>query len=277
MNASDRPLFVAEAMEQAPNRIAGTDLLSALLNTPPAVEYQPIKDARSLATVAYEALARFSANGRALPPDRVFAALHDNPLLFHYAELKWKRLQIELAPRDGHLFVNLDPDAWVSGLESDGRDSYLELFAPLSGRLVVEIIENLHLRDVYRARDLSNAFKAAGVPIALDDVSSTQGIVSFASLMDAHYMKFERGWLFEEAPEGDREVHLALIEYALSLSRRFALTTVLEGVETEEHLALARRYGFDHVQGFLFRDQFVRRVADRRGRPSRYARAAIAI
>ncbi len=266
MNAGEK-FFTLVDTTQAQRPIAGAELLTAILHAPPAVEYQPIKDVRTLDTLGYEALARFSANGRTLPPDQVFAALHDNPLLFHYAELKWKRLQIEMAPRDGHLFVNLDPDAWVSGRHSDGKDSYLELFAPLAGWLVVEIIENLHLRDVACAQTLSNAFKAAGVPIALDDVSSTQGIVSFASLMDARYMKFERSWLFDDSNENDGQVRLAPIEYALSLSHRFALTTVLEGVETEAHLALARRYGFDCVQGFLFRDQFVRRTGERRQAP----------
>lgn len=266
MNANDKFYFVPEATER--QSLLGAELLTAILHAPPAVEYQPIKDARSLETVGYEALARFSANGRPLPPDRVFAALHDNPLLFHYAEMKWKRAQIELAPRDGHLFVNLDPDAWMHGWHCDGKDSYLDLFRPLAGWLVVEIIENLHLRDVERAQDLSNTFRMAGVPIALDDVSSTQGIVSFASLMDAQYMKFERGWLFDDEGGADKEVHLALIEYALSLSRRFALSTILEGVETEEHLALARRHGFDYVQGFLFRDQFIRRTGERRQRPA---------
>lgn len=241
----------------------GRDLLTAVLNEPPAVEYQPIKDAHSLETVAHEALARFSVQGRPLPPDRVFAALHDNPLLFHYAELKWKRLQIELAPREGRLFVNLDPDAWVHGWHCDGEDSYLSLFAPLHERLVVEIIENLHLRDVEHAQGLSTACRVAGIPVALDDISSSQGLVSFAALSDAHYMKFDRSWLFRGEDDASDQIREALIEYALSLSHRFALITVLEGVETEEHLALARRFGFDCVQGFLFRDEFIRRSGDR--------------
>lgn len=243
-----------------PAFLYGRDLLAAVLSEPPGVEYQPLKRVRDLDTVAYEALARFSVQGRPLPPDRVFAALHDNPLLFHYAELKWKRLQIELAPRAGQLFVNLDPDAWVHGWQSDGADSYLDLFASQRGRLVVEIIENLHLRDVEHAHGLSNACRVAGIPVALDDISSSQGLVSFAALSDAQYMKFDRSWLFRSDNDEGEQIREALIEYALSLSHRFALTTVLEGVETEAHLALARRYGFDCVQGFLFRDDFIRRA-----------------
>lgn len=264
MNAAE--IAVLNTAAHMPH-VRGGDLLAAVIHEAPAVEYQPIKDARGLETVAYEALARFSARGRALAPDRVFAALHDNPLLLHYAELKWKRAQIELAPRDGHLFVNLDPDAWVHGWHCDGKDAYIEMLAPLRDWLVVEIIENLHLRDVEHAESLSTACKVAGIPIALDDVSSSRGLVSFAALSDAQYMKFDRSWLFRADDAAEREVRLSLIEYALTLSRRFSLTTVLEGVETEEHLALARRYGFDCVQGFLFKDQFIRRVADRRGAP----------
>lgn len=258
-------VFLGASSRAAPLR--GRDLLTAILNEPPAVEYQPIKHARTLETVAYEALARFSADGRSLPPDRVFAALHDNPLLFHYAELKWKRAQIAMAPRDGHLFVNLDPDAWAHGLRIDGMDSYMELFAPLRDWLVVEIIENMHLRDVECAQGLSIACNAAGIPVALDDVSSSQGVVSFAALAEAHYMKFDRSWLSRGGNDEESATHHSLVEYALSFSRRFALTTVLEGVETETHLALARRLGFDCVQGFLFRDQFVQRVGDRRTPP----------
>lgn len=244
--------------------LRGHDLLEAVLHGPPTVEYQPIKDVRCLDTIGYEALARFSARGKPLPPDRVFAALHENPLLFHYAELKWKRAQIELAPRDGHLFVNLDPDAWVHGWDCSGVDDYMDLFAPLRGWLVVEIIENLHLRDIEHAESLSNACQAAGIPVALDDVSSSRGFVSFAALMNAQYMKFDRGWLFPADDEPEAALRQAVIEYALSFSRRFALTTVLEGVENAEHLELARHYGFDCVQGFLFKDQFLRRSGDRR-------------
>lgn len=264
MNAITEGCDLAARPPQA--QITGAEILTALIGEVPAVEYQPIKAARTLRTVGYEALSRFSAHGRALPPDQVFAALHDNPLLFHYAELKWKRLQIELAPSEGRLFVNLDPHAWLHGWDSDGKDSYLELFAPHAGRLVVEVIENLHLSDVARAERLSGAFKAAGIPIALDDVSCSKGIVSLASLMDAQYMKFDRGWLSDELDAARRENRQALLEYALGLSRRLSLITVLEGVETEEHLLLARHYGFDCVQGFLFRDEFIRRVGERRSR-----------
>lgn len=241
-----------------PLHIRGSEILTALINEVVAVEYQPIKATQSLDTIGHEALSRFFVQNRALPPDRVFAALHDNPLLFHYAELRWKKLQIEKAPTQGLLFVNLDPHAWLHGMECDAQDSYLELFKPHAHRLVVEVIENLHLSDVEQAENLSLAFKSAGIPLALDDVSCTQGIVSLASLMDAQYMKFDRGWLQNPTHTLEKDKRFALLEYALNLARELNLTTILEGVETKEHLALARQYKFDCVQGFLFKNDFIK-------------------
>ncbi len=64
MNAGDK-CFARADTEGGRGPIPGNDLLMAILPAPPAVEYQPIKDARTLDTLGYEALARFSANGRA--------------------------------------------------------------------------------------------------------------------------------------------------------------------------------------------------------------------
>jgi hypothetical protein len=45
----------------------------------------------------------------------VFDTLHDSPVTLVQVELMSKRWQIEHAPRDGLLFLNLDPHA-VAGL-----------------------------------------------------------------------------------------------------------------------------------------------------------------
>jgi EAL domain-containing protein (putative c-di-GMP-specific phosphodiesterase class I) len=259
-------------------RVSGRELLTAVLDEPLAVEYQPLKHARSLDTVAYEALARFAVDGRPLAPGPVFAALHDNPLLLHYVELKCKRLQIERAPQRARLFVNLDPDAWLHGLRCDRADRYLELFSQHADRVVVEIVENLHLRDVELAERIGRSFRSAGITLALDDVSSSQGLLSCASLLSARYMKFDRHWLNGDGGDED-SLRVALLESVLLFARRAGLTTILEGVETQAHLALARHLGFDWVQGFLFGDQCIRREAApcARAQPPRRLESAQAV
>lgn len=220
------------------------------------VEYQPFVDLRSGEVRCHEALARFvAADGRGLPPDRVFGALHDNPLLLLHTELEMKRLQIAEAPAHGELFVNLDPDSYVAGEEEDGGNLFLPLFVAERSRLVVEIIENLHLRDVTTSERMIAELADADIRMAIDDLSSSRGLVSYAALMSACFVKFDRSWLAGEMSARQR----TLLTWALAQAADLGLVTVLEGVEDETHLALARQMGFDLAQGFLYRDRFIRR------------------
>lgn len=228
------------------------------------VEYQPFVGVDSGEVVCHEALARFiDGDGAALPPDLVFGALHDNPLLLLHTELEMKRLQLDEAPAHGLLFVNLDPDSYVAGEAADGGNRFLPLLATQRSRLVVEIIENLHLQDVVLSALMIQALDAAGIRMAVDDLSSSRGLVSYAALMSAAYVKFDRSWL--AGTMSSRQC--TLLTWALAQAHDLGLVTVLEGVETPEHLAQARQMGFDLVQGFLYADRFIRRGCQAGRRP----------
>lgn len=220
------------------------------------VEYQPFVSVDGGEVLCHEALARFvDADGRAMPPDQVFGALHENPLLLLHTELEMKRLQLAEAPPHGLLFVNLDPDSYTAGEAADGGNLFLPLLASQRNRLVVEIIENLHLQDVTISARMIAALDGAGIRMAIDDLSSSRGLVSYAALMSAAFVKFDRSWLSGEMNARQR----TLLTWALAQARDLGLATVLEGVETEEHLTLARQMGFDLAQGFLYTERFIRR------------------
>lgn len=220
------------------------------------VEYQPLVCTRSGETRGHEALARFvDARGAALPPEPLFEALHDNPLLLMHAELGSKRLQLDEAPAHGLLFVNLDPDSFAAGDCADGSNVFTQLLGARRDRVVVEAIENLHLQDVILSCRMIEALAAADIRIAVDDLSSSRGLISYASLLSAAVVKFDRSWLNGELTPRQHK----LLVWAVAQARDLGLSTVLEGVETREHLEQAKKLDFDLVQGFLFADRFVRR------------------
>lgn len=244
------------------NPIHSHTILDCLLARRFGVEYQPLVGTADGEIRCYEALARFvDAGGGLMPPDIVFEALHDNPLLLLHAEREMKLLQLQEAPANGLLFVNLDPDSYAAGAGPDGENIFLPIFRSQRNRLVVEVIENLHLQDVILSRQLIADLCEAGIKVAIDDVSSSRGLVSYASLMDAAFVKFDRSWLTGELGARRRTI----LTWALAQAADLGLTTVLEGVETAEDLALARQMGFDLVQGFLFSERFVRRGCLPRG------------
>ena len=220
------------------------------------VEYQPIVDLASGATVAHEALSRFYGGpDRAYPPAPLFARLHDEPSMLLHVELETKRFQIERAPA-GPLFVNVDPDSYHAGAGGPGH-ALLDTLGRCTVPLVVESIEILGARDGGRSSDMIRALRARGLGVALDDIGAPGALLSLDALAEVDVLKLDRSWLRRARDPRQR----AVLDALAGLARRLGARTVLEGVETAEHLAFARELGVDAVQGFLFRDRFVSSLA----------------
>jgi EAL domain-containing protein (putative c-di-GMP-specific phosphodiesterase class I) len=214
------------------------------------VEYQPIVDLRTRDVVAHEALARFVDAGKTcVPTSDVFAGLHQDPGRLCALEIEAKALQIEHAPA-GPLYLNVDPDAWAAA-EGPRGNPLVEL---LRGRddVVVETIENQHVRDADRSREMAVALNAVGLPVALDDVGAAETLLSLDALFNASILKLDRSVLRQLGDPRRRDFYGDFV----TAVRRLGLYTVAEGVETEADLAAARALGVDAAQGFFFRSAF---------------------
>ena len=233
-----------------------SDVLALVLARQFGVEYQPIVELRTGRTVGYEALSRFAdPAGREVPAASVFACLHDDPTLLLFVEVETKRFQMNQAPA-GTLYLNVDADSFQAGSRVD-RNPLVELLAGRKGETVVEVIEALDVADARLSRGLVDAMRAIGIGVALDDVGAPDALISLEALKEADVLKLDRTWLDRIHQPRDR----AVLEALLGLARRLGSRTILEGVETPLHLALAEELGVDAVQGFLFRDRFVLRNA----------------
>lgn len=227
-------------------------LLDILEHQRIGAEYQPIKATRSLETVGYEALARFyDACQQSVPPQAVFEALHASPLTLIQAELMSKRWQIGHAPRDGLLFLNLDPDVLEN--TADYREHPILKLLNQPNRMVVEIIENASIQEARRSLWLAECLAQMGIRSALDDIGADGTMLSLPVLCSVDILKFDRCWLKAIQQPAQKRMLSMLIDYARQEKR----LTILEGVETEEDLALARLLDVDLVQGFYFRNQFI--------------------
>ena len=227
-------------------------LLDTIENQRIGTEYQVLVDTASLETVGHEALARFyRRDGAALPPQLVFDALHHSPFTLFQVELLAKRFQIAAAPPEGLLFLNVDPDAFMQPVSDERRHPMLALFESPQ-RLVVEIIENSSVQEAHLSQRLAEILKAHGVRLALDDIGGPESMLSLTLLGGVDYFKFDRSWLGRRGDPAGMRLLKALLGYARELGKQ----CVLEGVETERDLELARELEVDLVQGFLFRERF---------------------
>jgi EAL domain-containing protein (putative c-di-GMP-specific phosphodiesterase class I) len=217
-----------------------------------SVEYQPVIALGDGTVFGWEALARFhGADGAALEPQKVFDALHASPLSLFQVEYEMKRLQLAHAPDDGtRLFLNIDPDAFAVGAD----EPLHPLVTLLQGRpgVVVEIIENSSLNDADIGEAMCAAFVGSRIQLALDDIGAPRSMLSLPILMSVDFLKFDRSWL---AHRSDR-VRCAALRHLVAFARECGKTSILEGIENQDHFTFAQGIGVDCVQGYLFRERF---------------------
>ncbi|QSX42346.1 EAL domain-containing protein [Shewanella cyperi] len=216
-------------------------------------EYQALVDTISGDTLGYEALARFQTlEGQAVAPNSLFERLHHNPAQLARVELAAKACQLRHAPHADKLFLNIDPHS-LQGLDDDWFEALAQ-----RGNITIELIENTCINDAVIATELAHRLQHHGIRVALDDAGAPHALLSLPLLAQVDCIKFDRHWLDLLQDDCQR----TLLEHLLGFARETGKNTVLEGIETQEQLTLARRLGLDMVQGFLFRERFIRQIPD---------------
>lgn len=213
-------------------------------------EYQPFVDPHTLAIDGYEALARFHLpNGDTIAPNIVFEQLHESTERLAAVEYQAKVFQLAHAPRQQRIFINVDPHA----VDGPHTAKLLQLLSQYR-QVTVEIIENTCINDAQLAGQLFTQFKQANIQVALDDIGAPHSMLSVDLMMSVDSLKFDRHWLtLIQQPQGT-QLLIALVNFAKMTGKQ----AILEGIETETHLAFARDIGVDLVQGFLFKSWFIR-------------------
>ncbi|ABS05786.1 diguanylate cyclase domain-containing protein [Kineococcus radiotolerans] len=211
--------------------------------------FQPIIDLDSGAVVAYEALAR-GPQGPLATPDALFGAAREAGLL---AELDQAcraaafRGAVEhglLAPLT--VFVNVEPEV----LDTAPVDDLLALAAGAPGelRIVLEITERaLATRPAELLRTVDRV-RALGWGVALDDVGADAASLAFMPLLRPDVVKLDLSLVQKRPSPVIAEIMNAVNDYA----ERTGARVLAEGIETPQHLTIARALGAHLGQGWLF-------------------------
>ena len=225
---------------------------SADLESQIALVYQPIVDADSGATVGFEALARWSPDGREwlLPGRFVHLAeatgrigeLTRVVLAKSLAECRaWEHgcsLSINLSARD---ILSDDAAEWIGAIVAAAA-------APPAA-IVLEVTESALLTDYNRAAANLVALRNQGFRIALDDFGTGQSSLSHVHRLPLDQLKIDQGFARDLARDpGARAITGTIV----ALARQLGLTCTIEGIETVEQQIAARALGVRHMQGWLF-------------------------
>ncbi len=97
------------------------------------------------------------------------------------------------------------------------------------------------LHTLYRLREL-------GVRVSMDDFGTGYSSLSYLRSFPFDKIKIDRSFVHDMAKRPDGE---AIIRAIAGLGRSLGMTTVAEGVETEDQMRRIRAEGCTDVQGYL--------------------------
>jgi diguanylate cyclase (GGDEF)-like protein/PAS domain S-box-containing protein len=210
--------------------------------------FQPIVSLASDGIVGYEALARGPEGSPLHRPDQLFAAAQSSGLV---TELDWlcraRAVEVALAAgldRQAHLFLNVEPSAVGTACP----EPYAEIWA--RGRaeldLVLEITERAVMSRPAELSRLVNEHRAAGRGIALDDLGADVRSLALLPLIEPDVIKLDLR-LVQDRASADQS---AIVAAVAAESERTGAAVLAEGIETDEHLAIARSLGATLGQGY---------------------------
>ncbi|HVT65560.1 MAG TPA: EAL domain-containing protein [Mycobacteriales bacterium] len=233
-----------------------TELRRSVDNGDFVLHYQPLVDLETLEVIGAEALLRWRHPERGLLLPTAFVDIAEDTGLI----LPLGRWVLEQAAKDASIWQDVagapfsvsanlspsqlhDPDL-VAIVVAILQDADLQ---PES--LVVEITENLLLKDAELARSRLSALRSVGVKVAVDDFGTGYSSFAYLDRYPVDILKIDRSFV---GSLGGRPRASVLVRSILDLALAFDLETVAEGIETTDQLRTLRSLGCRFGQGFRF-------------------------
>jgi sensor c-di-GMP phosphodiesterase-like protein len=217
--------------------------------------YQPIVDLRGGTIVGAEVLMRWRKSNGAIVPPAVFIPLAESSgLIMEMTQAIMRAARDEfaavLAPRPGvkigfNLTANhFKSEAVVEEVRSIFGDSPIRF-----SQVVLEITEREPLEDLDMARHVIASLQELGCNVAIDDVGTGHGGLSYLLKLGANCIKIDK--MFIDAI-GTERYSTPIIETLVELANRMRMEIFAEGVENFEQVKYLRDRGICLAQGYAF-------------------------
>jgi diguanylate cyclase (GGDEF)-like protein/PAS domain S-box-containing protein len=239
-----------EARAQA-RRSLELDLRTALETEAFDLHYQPIFDIRTRRILSCEALLRWRHRERGMvSPAEFIPVAEEMGIIIEIGQQVLRKACIECRqwPGDTRVAVNLSPIQFSrSNVPALIRQTLAATHLPAE-RLQIEITESTLLQDTQKTRAALRQLEKLGVNVSLDDFGTGYSSLSYLHSFPLHKVKIDQSFLQDLA----NKRRMTLLRGVARLSAELGLRVTVEGVETEEQLALiAAESSVDEVQGYL--------------------------
>lgn len=243
--------------EEHERRMKGSALVEqclrrADLETEMSLVYQPLHEAETGAIVSFEALARWNSPDLGEVGPGEFVAVAERSDIIYPLSRILLRKALKAASQ------------WPEGVQLSFNLSARDLMSPAAltqiiaiaasgpiapSRIDFEITETALITDFERARKAILALKSIGASVSLDDFGTGYSSLNYVHRLPLDRIKIDRSFVREmETSPLARDV----VKTMISMARNLNFDCVIEGVETQEQLALLKSFGCNMAQGYLF-------------------------
>ena len=253
-NKNAPSVFFDEQLRQTMDRktLLTNALRSCDFDAEMSVVFQPIVDVNTSTIISVECLARWNSPvvGHVSPADFIPAAEAAGYINRITLTLLAKAMRAAKSwPQNLRVSFNLS----ASNLSS--RGFVQEFLAVLTEhrfdprRLDCEVTETSVMWDFQEACRAIDILKSAGIGLSLDDFGTGYSSLSHVHRLPLDCIKVDRSFVSGITAD---TVGYGIVKSLLALSRDMEISCVVEGVETEEELAVLKSLGTNRVQGYLY-------------------------
>ncbi|MEO5347095.1 MAG: EAL domain-containing protein [Magnetococcus sp. YQC-9] len=217
------------------------------------VHFQPKVDVSTLRAVGVEALARWRRAGQPIRPDLFIAAAEQHGLIGQLSEILVTKAMLggtRLVAAGFPLAVAINLSAsWLTDIKlPEFIVASLQATGFPADKLILEITETGVMADAHTALDIMTRLRLKGFKLSIDDFGTGYSSMDQLQRFPFSELKLDRSFV-QGATE--KPTTRAILAASLEMAIKLKLSTVAEGVETQQDLDLVRGLGCNLVQGWL--------------------------
>ena len=242
----------AMSIEARRRRAYQNDLRNALANDEFELHYHPIVDIQTREIASVEALIRWRHPKRGLiAPAEFIHVAEETGLINPIGDWVLRKACSDAMrwPPAVKVSVNLSAVQFRKVYPIDNFCDVLAESGLPPERLELEITETVLLQGSAENVETLHQLRLMGISIVLDDFGTGYSSLSYLRMFPFDKIKIDRSFVHELAKNADCA---AIVSAVAGLGRSLRISTVAEGIETEDQLLLVRAAGCTHAQGYLF-------------------------
>lgn len=211
--------------------------------------FQPIFDLSKNKAHGYEVLLRSNNFSN---PELFFKQAKEQNILFELdmgsifkacETFKQKKLRL----KDVYLFINIFPSTLVNSEFYTQLNKLKSMMEIIPGHIVIEINEAEKKEDLLKLQEVVSELKSQGFLIALDDLGKGESTLQSVIDLKPDIIKLDRYYAKELSTSQKKQDFIKKVVQIVGKD----VSLVLEGIEHQEDLLVAKSLDVPFIQGFL--------------------------